>query len=163
MQALDPRKTVMLEATTNATLKKPLLLRGFQGAVVVELQKLLTYRESYTGSLNGIFDTPLENAVKAFQHRVFLEEDGIVGQLTWQALYTGMPVNMPLLTRGSVGQNVVRIQESLKASRIYSATIDGIFGRITEVSVQGFQKRWGLVADGVVGPHTWLALSKVPH
>lgn len=163
MQALFYNKTAMPKATTNSTFKKPILLLGFQGAAVVELQKLLKHWETYNGPLNGIFDTSVENAVKAFQHRVFLKEDGIVGKLTWLALYTGVPSSMPLLQRGSRGQNVVKLQEVLKISKVYDATIDGIFGPITEESVRAFQMRCGLVLDGIVGSHTWLALSKVPH
>jgi N-acetyl-anhydromuramyl-L-alanine amidase AmpD len=36
--------------------------------------------------------------------------------------------------------------------------IDGIFGRHTESLVREFQKNYGLVADGIVGPRTWAAL-----
>ena len=49
------------------------------------------------------------------------------------------------------------------AGGCHSARIDGIFGSITEESVKAFQKRRGLVPDGIVGSYTWLALSKVPH
>lgn len=163
MQALFHTKTAMSKATTHQDFKKPILRRGCQGEDVIELQKLLAHWGNYAGSLNGIFDTSVEEAVIAFQHRVFLKEDGIVEQLTWLALYTGAPSSMPLLKRGSRGQNVVRLQEVLKASKVYSATIDGIFGSITEESVKAFQKRRGLVPDGIVGSYTWLALSKVPH
>jgi peptidoglycan hydrolase-like protein with peptidoglycan-binding domain len=35
---------------------------------------------------------------------------------------------------------------------------DGDFGAITEAAVRRFQRRKGLVADGIVGPKAWKAL-----
>ncbi len=150
-------------ATEKTQLKKPLLLPGFQGEDVIELQRLLRYWGIYSDPLNSIFNSSVEKAVRAFQHRVFLKEDGIVGQQTWQALYTGVPVNMPVLRRGSRDRNVVSLQEALKASGLYDGAINGIFSSTTEESVQALQRRCGLVADGIVDRYTWLALSKVPH
>lgn len=161
-------KTATYRSTTHrptekTQVKKPLLLRDFQGEDVIELQRLLRYWGIYSDPLNSIFNSSVEKAVRAFQHRVFLKEDGIVGQQTWQALYTGVPVNMPVLRRGSRDRNVVRLQEVLKASGLYDGAINGIFSSTTEESVQALQRRCGLVADGIVDRYTWLALSKVPH
>jgi peptidoglycan hydrolase-like protein with peptidoglycan-binding domain len=162
-QLVVEMKTATSSATNKTQLKKPVLLQGFQGEDVLELQRLLRYWGTYGDPLNSIFNSSVEKAVRAFQHRVFLKEDGIVGQQTWQALYTGVPVNMPVLRRGSRDRNVVRLQEVLKASRVYDGAIDGIFSSTTEESVQAFQGRCGLVPDGIVDRYTWLALSKVPH
>jgi peptidoglycan hydrolase-like protein with peptidoglycan-binding domain len=151
------------EATTTTQLNKPILKRGSKGTAVVELQKLLTHWGYYFGPLNGEFDIDIEYAVKAFQHRVFLKEDGIVASLTWQALYSGAPVNMPILRRGSSGQFVKIVQEVLQMNGFYPYAIDGIFGSMTEVAVRSFQLNSGLPADGIVGPRTWYALSKLPH
>lgn len=154
-------------STTDATAaplpNKPLLQLGSQGASVVELQKLLTYYGTYSGSIHTHFDTAVKDAVIAFQHRVFLVEDGIVGALTWQALYTGAPVNMPVLQRGSSGAAVVTLQQVLKNTGDFSIEVNGTFGPKTDTAVRAFQKRKGLVIDGIVGPNTWRALSKVPH
>jgi peptidoglycan hydrolase-like protein with peptidoglycan-binding domain len=163
MKVLTQAKKATHQTTHFSEYKKPRLLRGFQGAAVIELQKLLKHWGFYSDSPDGIFDVSLENAVKAFQHWVFLDEDGIVGALTWQSLYTGTPVNMPILQQGSCGESVTKLQKLLQTCRVYSATVDGIFGILTQISVQAFQKRCGLVPDGIVGSYTWLALSKVPH
>ena len=104
-------------------------------------------------------------AVKAFQHRVYLEEDGIVGALTWKALYSGAPPvpPIPVLSRGSTGKYVRMVQRTLSLHDYYSFDIDGDFGAITEVAVMKFQLDMALPQDGVVGPRTWHALSKVYH
>ena len=151
-------------ATTKAKISKPVLQRGSKGTAVVELQKLLGHWEIYTDTLDGIFDLPVETAVKAFQHRVFLKEDGIVGEVTWQALYSGAPVNMPVLQRGSLlGQSVLTVQRVLQIAGFYGGNLDGNFGLKTEEAVRAFQKYNGLIADGIVGSRTWHALSKKPH
>ncbi len=56
---------------------------------------------------------------------------------------------MKILKRGSRGDDVVRLQNFLK---IYP---DGIYGRLTEEAVRELQTKYGLVADGIVGAHTW--------
>lgn len=165
MQTSDTRVTAndRSNTTTTAKLNKPLLQQGAKGDAVVELQTLLATWNTYSGAVDGIFSLEVKNAVIAFQHRVFLVEDGIVGQLTWQALYTGMPVNMPILSLGSRGATVTLLQRLLKTTKDYLGAIDGDFGSNTKAAVIAFQKRSGLIADGIVGDFTWQALSKVPH
>ncbi len=147
----------------DARIKKPILRRGASGSAVLELQKLLIHWEVLSTSPNGLFDKKVEAAVKAFQHRVFLKEDGIVDPLTWQALYTGVPLNMPILQHGSQGEAVITLQTVLKSVSFFKGEINGKFGLDTDAAVRSFQKRYGLVPDGIVGAYTWLALSKVPH
>jgi murein L,D-transpeptidase YcbB/YkuD len=54
-----------------------------------------------------------------------------------------------LLKKGSRGKNVERVQ------RAVGITADGIFGPKTETAVKAYQKRHGLVVDGLVGIKTW--------
>lgn len=49
------------------------------------LQSLLLCR-GYMVEVNGVFDSELTNAVKAFQTHHRLDSDGIVGKMTWTAL-----------------------------------------------------------------------------
>jgi N-acetyl-anhydromuramyl-L-alanine amidase AmpD len=55
------------------------------------------------------------------------------------------------------GQKVAEIQKLLSLLG-YDLIIDGDFGRKTQRSVKAFQKRFGLLNDGVVGPVTYEAL-----
>jgi peptidoglycan hydrolase-like protein with peptidoglycan-binding domain len=150
-------------AVAEVALMKPTLRRGSTGQAVKELQQLLFHWGYYFGAIDGIFGVYVENAVKDYQHRVFLAEDGIVGSITWQALYSGAPVNMPILMNGSSGNAVKIVQNVLKLNGYYFGFVDGFFGPMTKVAVIQFQTNKGLPADGIVGPKTWHALSKLPH
>lgn len=55
---------------------------------------------------------------------------------------------------GSKGDAVVALQHALKLEGMFTGTEDGKFGKITEASVKVFQTRYGLGADGKVGPKT---------
>lgn len=57
-----------------------------------------------------------------------------------------------LLRKGDRGPEVKEVQKALE---IYA---DGIFGDQTESTLKGFQRKNGLVDDGIVGHKTWEAL-----
>lgn len=161
MQTSDNKATAA--ALQAALINKPILQQGSTGDAVKELQQLLTKWGTYNGSIDSIFGSRVKSAVIAYQHRVFLIEDGIVGPLTWQALFTGAPVNMPVLSQGSLGDTVILLQRLLTTTKDYTSTIDGDFGSRTKKAVQTFQTRSQIVADGIVAAETWYALSKVAH
>lgn len=148
--------------STQAITNKPQLQLGSQGQAVLELEKLLTKLQVYRQPAKGIFDKTVEFSVKLFQYRVFLRSDGIVGPLTWQALYTEAPVNMPVLRFGSSGTEVSTVQEVLKITKHYGGEIDGDFSTLTEQAVRAFQKSFGIKVDGIVRQETWTALSQIP-
>lgn len=62
-----------------------------------------------------------------------------------------------VLRRGMVSDEVGELQQLLVNSG-YRITIDNHFGPGTEFAVVMFQKRKGLVADGIVGKQTWNVL-----
>jgi murein DD-endopeptidase MepM/ murein hydrolase activator NlpD len=55
--------------------------------------------------------------------------------------------------------DVKQLQILLQKQNLYTGAIDGIFGRITEVSVKVFQTAHNLVPDGIVGPKTRAVLN----
>ena len=155
---------------TLSDIQKPVLRLGSQGSDVEELQSLLNRYEFHLPE-NGVFGAWTENAVKSFQLTMFLESDGIVGTRTWQTLYAGSPVNMPIIRPGANQREVKIIQNILSRlskgfsefSPYYEGPIDGIYGPQTESAVKAFQRNSGLSGDGVVGDRTWLGLSKHGH
>ncbi|UNU23956.1 peptidoglycan-binding domain-containing protein [Microcoleus vaginatus] len=148
--------------STQPRAKKPQLQLDAQGKAVLELEQLLTKLQLYRHPAKGIFNKAVEFSVKVFQFRVFLSPDGIVGPLTWQALYTAAPVNMPVLKFGSSGEAVVTVQEILQTSNHYGGKIDGDFGTLTDKAVRAFQKSFEIQANGIVNQETWTALSQIP-
>lgn len=158
---------------TSTYINRPILKRGSTGSAVEELQELLKKRVPIIDCIdyldvNGIFCKTTEVAVKVFQFRVFLEDDGIVGLKTWQALDLGQRLNLPLLRCGCRGNDVAKVQNVLKFSPIvqdymgfngyYYGTIDGEFGLKTEQAVKVFQEEKELLVDGVIGAKTWKGL-----
>ncbi len=160
--ATDSTSGSNLAFAEESRLIKPTLRRGSTGQAVKELQQLLFHWQYYFGAIDGIFGVYVESAVKDYQHRVFLPEDGIVGSTTWQALYSGAPIK-PILMIGSSGNDVKIVQNVLKLNGYYFGAVDGFFGPMTKVAVIQFQTNKGLPADGIVGKRTWHALSNLPH
>jgi len=58
----------------------------------------------------------------------------------------------PLLEQGSEGPAVAQVQRALDVGNT------GYFGPVTRAAVVAFQRRDGLLVDGIVGPQTWGAL-----
>ncbi|OUC16143.1 MAG: hypothetical protein B0A82_03025 [Alkalinema sp. CACIAM 70d] len=144
-------------------IKKPVLKNGATGADVKELQQLLnanTLNLKLQLKVDGQFGQKTRNAVAIFQHQVFQIADGIVGDRTWRALYKSAPVDMPTLKRGSKGDLVAQIQQSLKAGGFNPGIFDGNYGPQTEKAVANFQRAQGAPGSGVVDEETWYRISK---
>ena len=56
------------------------------------------------------------------------------------------------------GLEIARIQQALAHKGYDPGVVDGIWGRRTELALKRFQADKGLVADGIVGSNTRLAL-----
>jgi len=70
----------------------------------------------------------------------------------------------PTLRSGDTGSCVKLAQQALvsKGYSVGSAGSDGVFGNATLVATKAFQKEYGLVADGTIGPVTWGELGTGP-
>lgn len=148
-------------------IKQPTLKFGATGDSVKKLQKFLINRVPDIQGLviNGEFGEITLLAVEVFQYRTFLKQDGIVGVVTWEALYIGQRPDLPLLYRGSYCDDVAKVQSILKFSPFiqealgyrgyYFGKIDGIFGTQTTSAIKSFQKDKQLVVDGIIGSQTW--------
>lgn len=146
--------------TSSSTLNKPVLREGSTGEAVKELQELLL-RSNIDVVVDGIFGPQTKGAVKFFQCKMFLLQDGIVGDKTWRTLYQRAPVDMPVIRKGDTGELVRKIQQRLSDGGYYRSNIDGDFGPITESAVKDLQIKAGLSIDGIVGNRTWHELSKI--
>jgi len=70
-------------------------------------------------------------------------------------------VEAAMLQRGDRGPLVKSLQQSLAQAGFFSGPVTGYFGSMTRASVLCLQRASGLRADGIVGPLTQLALTKV--
>jgi len=143
----------------------PLLKIGATGEHVEKLQEILNKLDFNPGSIDGIFGNKTAVAVKAFQSVNSLTADGIVGKNTWlvidKALLNPPPIAHPLLKIGSTGESVRYLQYTLNKLGYSLGSIDGMFGNKTVTAVKAFQSANGLIADGIVGNKTWLAIEKI--
>lgn len=127
----------------------PSLQNGSSGADVTTAQYLLT-SHGHSAVRDGAFGPKTTAATKAFQSANGLVTDGVIGPKTWAKLVS--PVK-----RGANG-DVVRAAQTQLNVYGHGLKVDGEFGPTTDAAVKAFQKRYGLVVDGLVGPKTWVAL-----
>ena len=139
-----------------------------RGDAVVELQQRLTDLGYYSGEVTGFYGSQTQEAVTRFQQAVGLNSDGIVGDATETALRTPSapaPSNSPIgnsprsmVRFGDSGAQITELQHRLTDLGYYTGTASGTFDRPTEAAVQSFQHDNGLLADGIVGASTEVAL-----
>ncbi len=134
------------------------LRRGSRGSMVSALQTALKAAGHDPGSIDGVFGTRTETALKAFQKASGLPETGVADALTWLVLAPYIDYTNVMLRRGSTGMYVRILQSALINACQNPGTIDGVFGPRTQAAVVAFQRAKGLTADGIVGPRTWAAL-----
>ncbi len=182
-----------IEIVTNAPVQNPTpsypgqpLRLGSVGPDVVRLQFILNrISDNYPlipklGALDGIFGPQTEQAVRTFQSIFDLTQDGIVGQVTWNALtrlfvgitrlaelysegqqFSIIPWSYPeILQEGSTGQKVVQLQYMLSVLSSYipeisSPDMSGIFDGATRQAVLDFQQWADLSPTDLVGEVTW--------
>ena len=108
---------------------------GSSGQDVVTLQYLLNVAAEFNPAIpaprqNGNFGSDTQQAVAAFQIAAGLTPDGIVGPLTWQALYNtylGANQVIPPGADAGVTEYVVRSGDSLwLIARRFNTTVDAI-------------------------------------
>ena len=162
------------------------LQNGSTGPSVVVLQVSLNrISQNYPAipkipTVDGIFGSQTEAAVKAFQSIFNLTPDGIVGPATWYQivrLYTAVTRLSELRSQGqqfyainwapattlqvgSTGEKVRLLQYMLSIiasfiPSIPSVQVDGIYGTATRAAVLAFQRRYQLPETGTVGETTW--------
>lgn len=157
---------ISLVTYTNSLDSSPVLSQlGSRSEEVRKIQTRLKDWGYYTGSIDGIYGTKTEMAVRYFQQRNGLVVDGIAGSATLAALGLGSETTVTaaassstVLKRGSQGSTVRTLQSRLKEWGYYSGAVDGVYGSGTEAAVKKFQKKHGLAVDGIAGPATLRAI-----
>ncbi|BAT51755.1 putative N-acetylmuramoyl-L-alanine amidase [Nostoc sp. NIES-3756] len=151
-------------ATTPKTNTSGELLLGSRGAAVTQLQKNLRRLGYFNGPITGYFGTETQQAVIRFQRANRIATVGIVGNQTAQAIrnaINGVGGEYQVVSEGSTGQDVIRLQQRLRQLGYFNANPTGNFGGITKDAVIAFQRNAGLPITGVVNIATWNALDGV--
>lgn len=124
---------------------------------------------------DGVFGTRTEIAVRAFQRRFGIDDDGIVGPLTWTRIievynFLQRGTQEPALTaaafpgvdlrRGQRGRHILCLQRAINdyfshQGRQEAVNASGVFDSSTENAVITCEKLLGHTPTGVVGSALW--------
>jgi peptidoglycan hydrolase-like protein with peptidoglycan-binding domain len=142
---------------------------GTRGAAVEDIQRRLLSLGHDLGptGVDGVFLGLTTEAVRDFQRKHHLCEDGVVGGETWSALvdasFTFGDRTLYLRLPHFHGHDVGVLQQALNVLGFACGQPDGIFGAYTERAVREFQCNAGLPNDGIVGPDTARTVSNLRH
>ena len=154
---------------------------GDEADEIATIQTALKQLKLYSAGITGHYGEKTETAVKKFQKKYALEDNGVVDEATRAALYEAAGITYTAGSSSSSGASssnssvssssgttlrydmrsdaVLKLQQDLSKLGYYSGTISGHFGSKTEAAVMSFQKANGLSADGVAGEKTLAAIS----
>ncbi len=132
---------VQLAAAAPAAAADGVLREGDSGPAVRRVQAALGV------GADGAFGPATALAVRRLQRAHGLTPDGVVGPATRAAL-------------GGSGSTTSRVPRAtaLRVQRALGISPDGVFGPVTRATLRDFQRRHGLVVDGIPGPATLGAL-----
>ncbi len=148
------------------------LQKGDNNASVKAVQERLKELGYYKSTCDGSFGSVTVNAVKAFQKKNGLTQDGKVTESTLKKLNSSSAIaangkavtatedkkeetkDDDTLKQGAKGAEVKKVQQRLKELGYYTYGIDSDYGYRTVAAVKAFQKKNGLTADGVAGAST---------
>ncbi len=150
---------------------RPILRQGSRVAEVSVLHERLAQLgypidpSSQASGSDPSYGERTAKSVREFQAKRGLRADGICGPQTWAALEECayrlgdrlLTCRVPLQR----GDDVAELQQHLNALGFDAGRADGIFGPHTERALREFQDNAGIAADGVCGPGTLSALSRV--
>lgn len=137
------------------------LTLGSSGQAVQALQETLKGIGLYRGSVNGVFGSETEAAVKQFQQANRLTADGIVGPRTRAALPVVGGSSADSLQLGDQSKDVADLQRRLRQLAYFRGRMTGYFDAETQQALIQFQREQRLPADGVAGQKTLLVLQKI--
>ncbi len=104
--------------------------------------------------MDGVFRPQTELAVKAFQQRMGILADGVVGEITWRELVEAgyKPGERLIYLRQPPfrGADVLQLQRMLNDLGFDPGAVNGLFDERTARATKEFQRNAGLTVDGAV-------------
>jgi len=119
------------------------------------LQILLKQRGFYQGEIDGRQGQTTINAILKAQQAYGLLADGFAGPLTIRALLAGgtnVPLSLTAFNQPPTTQDVLAIQQLLKARGFYDAELNGLYDLRTKDSIVNAQNAYGQKATGELSP-----------
>ncbi|MDQ3379815.1 MAG: peptidoglycan-binding protein [Actinomycetota bacterium] len=114
------------------------------------------------GPVDGVSGPLTRSALASFQRTASLPDDGKLDSRTRRALGSrGRPLlGQRELAVGSIGWDVAVLEFRLRRHGVPMSAVDGRFTRSTAAALRRYQRRQGLVPDGIAGPNTYRALAR---
>lgn len=161
---------------------------GSSGNAVLNLQYFIAYVAQFyetipSVAIDGVFGESTRAAVEAVQRTFGLPADGVVGEVTWNALYrayrgivdtipveyvegSAIPYGGVPLRIGAESESVLVLQQYLNRiaetySEIPPVNPTGYFGPRTQEAVIAFQNLAGISPTGIVAAVTWTAIAEL--
>lgn len=146
---------------------------GDKGRQVESLQTTLAALGFYQGAIDGIYGRKTANAVKAYQKAHSLRQTGKMNSFTWLSLNAVLSTPAPgsndyyvdlnennviVMTKGTRGTAVTRLETRLVALGYTQAVVDGVYDNKDIEAVRAFQRNNGLTSSGTADLNTQRAL-----
>ena len=113
------------------------------------------------GPIDGVRGRQTSRALLRFQRAKGIKPTGLVGRGTRRALAArGKPLlGQRELGIGAIGWDVAVLEFRLRRFGLGPRAVDGRFTRSTRVALRRYQRRRGLIPDGIAGPKTYRSLA----
>lgn len=123
---------------------RPVLQFGSKNAFVYELQDRLTRLGYFVGNRDGEFGKEVRRAVLAFQADQGIEQDGVVGGITWEKLFSASPKALRNVSANDLRQRGSTIVKN-------ADTIDVVAGLTTATATISTVASSAQQAEGALG------------
>lgn len=136
----EPSKTSTIKPVASKPKPKPAKKPASGGNSTADnkaIQRALKKMGLYKGVIDGVNGSMQKNAVKAYQRAHGLVADGHWGSVTQNKF-----------------EQVKAVQQALRDEGYTRQIVDGYYGDQTTANVRDYQRRVGLVPDGLAGPVT---------
>ena len=149
------------------------LRQGDSGSEVKQVQQRLAELGFFSATVDGKYGDAMVKAIKAFQGKNGLAQDGVFGAKTRTIMFAPNPIyasstaapsptpalvitedNVVTIQAGSRGSMVLSLQQRLVALGYYTSRLDGVYLEDDITAVRLFQKTNGLKVDGKAGFQT---------
>src|SRR5699024_10452789 len=117
---------------------------GDHGELIRHLQLKLKKLGYYTDEVDGVYGLYTEQAVRQFQSSETISINGVIDEGTFNTLlnsekkeaFNKINEELNAITFGDTGEAVVKVQEILYFYGYYRASIDGIYGPLTDSAIK---------------------------